>query len=128
MNQRIDDFSIEQRNKFSVNVIFTDPCESNEEPLQFSPPVINSLEPKRNRRSCTDVSDVFYKEKLRALSKIKELQQAALNLDKKILAQENSFRDSGDQDLIKKAREKIGLATKKKEKGLCNCNQSCALF
>lgn len=128
MNQRNDDFSIEQRNKFSVNIIYTDPCESNEDSLRFNPPVVNSLEPKRNRRSCTDVSEVYYKEKLKALSKIRELQVAALKLDKKIEVQENSLRNSGDQDLIKRARQNIGLATRKKEKEFCSCNQSCNIL
>lgn len=118
----------EQRNRFSVNVILTDPCESNDRPLQFNPPASNSLMPIRNRRSNTDITENFYKEKLKALSKIKELQRAAASLTNKIEMQEDSIKLPNDNELINRTSQKIGHVRARKNKNLCNCNQSCSVF
>lgn len=128
MHTNKDENQTEHRNKFSVNIILTDPCESNDEPLQFNPPVINSLLPNRNRRSTSDVTENFYKEKLSALAKIKELQRVAANLSNKIEIQEKSIIMPSDNELLNRTSQKIGYIKARKDRKLCNCNQSCRLF
>ena len=118
----------ENKRNFSVNIITTtENGESTNEPSQFNPP-LGSLALMQKKRYNTFVSDeAFYHEKLKALSKIKDLQKQASELNSKINLHDVDSIEPSDDDFIKKTGEKVLMAKRKRGRG-CNCNQSCVLF
>jgi hypothetical protein len=118
----------EIKRNFSVNIISTENCESTVEPGQVNPPFFSSLVPLQKKRSHTySTNEELYSEKLKALGKIKELQKAASELNKRLSLQDVEQLALGDDEFIKKTGEKLMIAKRKRGRG-CDCNQSCFLF